>query len=593
MKKGFSIIELLIFITIFSVLSVVFVTTLIGVVRIGARESAANAVRTEGQFLEQQIKYYVQTARLIDMPLDTATTTLTLRDANLNPIMFGTPAGLVSPATYIQGAGGDTINSCLTNCNQAFNGPVAAGNTIVVLANWSNIAASTSTIASVTDSLGNAFTVVTSTLIQRSTTNYGYMAMQIAYATGIKGGNDTVTVHLVNGVNYMMISLLELGPSIFDQGTAATGTSATPSAGAVTTAYNGEFGAAMTQVDSVGTPSAVPSAGAGWVMRHTGYGGSSVWGDEYQIQAASGSLNGNFSISPSGQWIASMAAFRSTAGPLYLTLGTSTPQALTSGKVSISNLSFTRHYNLNSSSSAYGNDSVSFSFTLTGSGTNATQRYSQVFQSSVSVGQPVPKIALIQQAKSEGGLANIAATYPSSNETSSLLVAVAANTNLVTTTIADTAGNAWSLAGSSSLPGSNQLISMYYAPNAKNATNTVTVSFGGAGATNPSLFLYEYRGASTSSPLNGWGAQVQTSTNSQASVSLSPSAGVPGLFLSAISETASVSTVSGAPGYIVETSSSVSNTLAEDLNAYFSSPITGSWTTSVPASSVVMFATFK
>src|SRR5579864_987255 len=118
-------------------------------------------------------------------------------------------------------------------------------------------------------------------------------------------------------------------------------------------------------------------------------------------------------------------------GTVYLTQGVGgAAQALTSNKVTVSGLSFTRHYNLPGSSAAYGADSVSYSFTIAASNTNGTQQYSQFFQSSAAVFVPVPKIALIQQTTtvySAGTSTSLADSYISNNASGNLLLAFVGN----------------------------------------------------------------------------------------------------------------------------------------------------------------------
>lgn len=107
-----------------------------------------------------------------------------------------------------------------------------------------------------------------------------------------------------------------------------------------------------------------------------------------------------------------------TGGVAYLNQGTSSnPFALTSSHVAVSNMQFTRHYNIGSSS-AFGADSVSFSFTISYNVSNTLEQYTQSYQSSAVVSTPVPKIALIQKTTNAATPTSttIAATYQSTNE---------------------------------------------------------------------------------------------------------------------------------------------------------------------------------
>jgi streptogramin lyase/type II secretory pathway pseudopilin PulG len=79
MKKGFSIIELLIYTAVFSIVVITFITVFVVIIRIQNSQSASAEVETQSQYVLQQMQYNIEQASLIDMPLDTPSTTLTLR----------------------------------------------------------------------------------------------------------------------------------------------------------------------------------------------------------------------------------------------------------------------------------------------------------------------------------------------------------------------------------------------------------------------------------------------------------------------------------------------------------------------------------
>ena len=103
-RSGFTLLELLIFSAIFAVLSVTFMGILVSVLRIQARQSGAAEVGQQSQFLAQVVQYYVERSSLIDMPVDTATTTLTLRmpSSGSDPIAIYVSGGIM----YLTEAGG-------------------------------------------------------------------------------------------------------------------------------------------------------------------------------------------------------------------------------------------------------------------------------------------------------------------------------------------------------------------------------------------------------------------------------------------------------------------------------------------------------
>ena len=136
-----------------------------------------------------------------------------------------------------------------------------------------------------------------------------------------------------------------------------------------------------------------------------------------------------------------------------------TPTPLNSGKVTIPSMNFTRHYQI-VSSTAIGNESVSYSFTISASSSNPQQTFSQSSQSAAAVLAPVTKIALIQKAMGENNNASItgvSSTYSGANTSGNLLVAVVSSqSNSANPTVADTQGNAWTKIASSGALGTWQ-----------------------------------------------------------------------------------------------------------------------------------------
>ncbi len=285
-------------------------------------------------------------------------------------------------------------------------------------------------------------------------------------------------------------------------------------------------------------------------------------------------------------------------GTVYIQQGTGGGlQPLTSNKVTISSLSFTRHYNVNSTSSPLGTDSVSYSFIVSSSAGNQAN-YSESFQSSASVSAPVPKIALIQQAKAENNtsvaVSSIGKAFPTNNESGDLLLAVVANQTIVSSSIADTNGNAW--VKIASVISSPNVLTLYAAMNASSGPNTVTTTFGGSGATYPLLYLYEYRGASTSTSLDANIAKAQNGTTTPTSPFVSPTSTVELLFGidNNIYPTNAVATAGA--GYTLETSSTVNNStqvFVEDQNQYISNPVAASWQFNMLTTSTAMITTFR
>jgi hypothetical protein len=205
----------------------------------------------------------------------------------------------------------------------AFPSANTAGNMNVVLIHGQAIctAACSSyhvgTVSSVTDTNGNAYTLIPASYISKDGTNSGgrTWAEQIAYATNIAAGPDTVTVNWTSGnPQYGNIGLAEIkNVSTLDQVSTGNGTSGTPTTGTVTTAFANE--ACLAQF---GTQNSLNShygmaAGSNWLIRYN----TSDWlENESQLVPAAGSITGNEDISYLGNsdiWSAVMACFTGPA----------------------------------------------------------------------------------------------------------------------------------------------------------------------------------------------------------------------------------------------------------------------------------------
>jgi type II secretory pathway component PulJ len=81
-NQGFTILELLIFIAIFALVMVGFVTILIAVTRVQTQQLSTNEVTEQSQYLLQQLQYYIERSSLVQENANSQTSTLELRMAN-------------------------------------------------------------------------------------------------------------------------------------------------------------------------------------------------------------------------------------------------------------------------------------------------------------------------------------------------------------------------------------------------------------------------------------------------------------------------------------------------------------------------------
>jgi hypothetical protein len=81
-RGGFTLIELLLFAAIFVALSIGLVAILVSFTRVQVRQGAVAEVSQQSQFLSQTIQRYIEEASWVDLPVDTASTSLKLRTAS-------------------------------------------------------------------------------------------------------------------------------------------------------------------------------------------------------------------------------------------------------------------------------------------------------------------------------------------------------------------------------------------------------------------------------------------------------------------------------------------------------------------------------
>lgn len=603
-KRGFTLIELIVFIAIFSIIVVSFITIFVSLVQVQSNQSAVASVNEESQYLIQQIQYYVSSARLIDMTQDVAGNIITLREYSSSQ----DPTYISPGISFIQATTTDGDGCCQTLTSTAtFVSTTTAGDFIIVDAGTGNGTNATYATGTISDTQGNTFTLATSTLNPNASSS-----IYLYYAANIKGGTDTVTFAWTNP----LIRAYQLAISEYS-GIAKTnpldqvnwsGSSVYPlnalTTGNVTTANASDM---LYSFIFFGPPAfgIVPTVSSGWTLRAQNE-DENIFIDSADDDISSiGTYSNTFSsLSSSFFGITQIAAFKAapgiggSSGAVYLTEGVNgSPQTLTSNKVTVSNLSFTRHYNLNSSSSPFGTDSVSYSFTMSASSSDGST-YSQTFQSSVPVLNPVPKIVMLQQASAVNNsvsMSAVSSTYYTNNETSSLLLAVVTNTtSSATTSLSDTAGNTWNLVASTSYPAYNEKLTVFDALNAKNSSNTVTASFG-PGAGYATLNIYEYRGASTSSSFDASSTQLQPDTQTPSSGSANATSAVELLF--GVTYNGNTSEIpSAGTGFTLESSStaSVGNVYVEDSTQYVTGPVAATWQYSATTpSSTALIVTFK
>lgn len=731
MRKGFTLIELLVFVAIFTLVIGSFIAILISVINIQTRQVGMSEVEQQGQFLTQQIQYYVQSARLVDMPLDSTMSTLTLREStsSLDPTVLTLSGATVYLSQGLGGAlqpltsnkvqisnlsftrhynlnstsspfGTDSVSYSFTVSNGSQIGGGYLYSRAITVTSTTTIASGTNTNFPMLFSGTYSWLEASSTgggagRIQHLTTapngtqepadlvfaaspancgisNFGFEAQSYNSSTGAISdwvnvpslsagtviyacyGNGTVATDQSRpsstwNSNYAGVWHISEGASSTAYDSTVhlnTGTWSGSGGGSISTYYssgnigtyagyfNGSNNHVATNLDI--QPSAIPTMTfSAWIYPESTSGNEDVFTDDdggFDRGLEASRNDGNFNVftgngtwtptSPSlNQWQYVSLTYTPSDilfyknGVKYDLGGAPTGQAsnnklwigaspgygeyfnglIDEARVSSVALSpswiLTEYNNQSSPSTFY---SVGPESTYANS---VASQSSEIFQSSVTVLAPVPKIALIQQVKGENNSASVSSivtAYPSSNETGDLLIAVVANNGLVTSSIADTNGNTWTLLASTTYSSYSKKLALYAALNAASGPNTTTVTFA-SGASYGSVFLYEYRGAATTSSFDTWAAQNQANTSTPSSGLVYPIPGVELLF--GVDDNANTNEVpTPGAGYILETSSTANNTtqvFAENQDTYISGSVFAGWNYTGTPSSTVMIATFK
>ena len=96
-RSGFSLLDLIISMAIFAIISVAFISIFVVVVNIQGYENSQSDGSQQSHFLVQQLQYYIANARIADMSLDASTSTLTLRTASTStdPTVISLSSGTV------------------------------------------------------------------------------------------------------------------------------------------------------------------------------------------------------------------------------------------------------------------------------------------------------------------------------------------------------------------------------------------------------------------------------------------------------------------------------------------------------------------
>jgi hypothetical protein len=463
---------------------------------------------------------------------------------------------------FIQVASSSDENFSQT-ISATFNANNAVGNFIVLIVAWQSSGDSSPTIAS--DTEGNTYTEAAGAHRWSTAQAAGET---ILYAPNIKAGPNTVTVTLSTANSHKKLVVAEYSGinanSPLDVASAAEGQSTSVTSGSAVTTTNGELIiGGMVETDGA---SETISAGPNFNLRASTFITSTQIAEEDQIQQNAGSITATFTQSASFHWVASMATFKpATATPCSADDGaTINPINTTASSVPFGTISANTFYqscqdlvvstNAGGGYSLTGQEnhpmmtgnggatipdttcdsgqctSVSSGAWVTASkngfghtcadqvGHDCAGTYSSgtKFRPFANVAAGTGGIGFMQgnADKCAGACSSEAVIFTSNNTAGNLIVVGLAFDDVANfSSISDTNGNTYVQASPElTYPGGGAWKSdIYYAKNIKGGANTVTVNLSTNG--HPEVYIHEYSGLDTASPLDVTASSTDFSAN--------------------------------------------------------------------------------
>jgi prepilin-type N-terminal cleavage/methylation domain-containing protein len=115
MKKGFTLIEVLIATAIFTLVIVAFIGIFVAITGVQVRQNSTAAVTTQSQFLLQKIQYYIELSSAVSSTPNATSSVLTLRmpSSSIDPTVIFASSTMV----YLQQAGGTPQSLTSGNVN--------------------------------------------------------------------------------------------------------------------------------------------------------------------------------------------------------------------------------------------------------------------------------------------------------------------------------------------------------------------------------------------------------------------------------------------------------------------------------------------
>ena len=210
------------------------------------------------------------------------------------PVTVNNTVAVAAPIAFVQVASA-TPQSATQTVAVTYPKAQTSGDLNVVVVGWND---TTSNVQSVTDSLGNVYTLAAGTVSGTG------IRQSIYYAKGVKAGTNKVTVVFSQAATYPDIRILEYsGVGTLDKTAGTSGSGSTAGSGSVTTTAAKEL---IFSANTVSTGN--KSAGSGFTSRVITSPDSDLAQDG--IVSALGSYSPTAPLSASGYWVMQTATFK-------------------------------------------------------------------------------------------------------------------------------------------------------------------------------------------------------------------------------------------------------------------------------------------
>jgi len=445
-------------------------------------------------------------------------------------LVYGLNPPAASGIRFAQSASA-TPQSTTASVSVPFSGAQGGGDLNVVVVSWSD---TTSNVQSVTDTLGNAYTLAVG-----PTTGTG-KRQSIYYAKNIRSGSNTINLAFNQAAVSPDVRVLEYSGvdtvAPLDAAIGASGNSSIANSGTAALSNANDL---IIGANIVGAKNIV--AGSPFTTRVLTATTQNIVED--RVVNVGGSYNAWSSMVGAAPWVMQMVAFKAgtfTSGTAPTVGGVSPSSGTAAGgtAVTITGSNFAAGATVSFGGIPATNVAVVTStlitamtpahaagaVTVTVTNTNGQSGSLAGAYAFTSIGGGTIGFVQVNAATPQTPSASVSVTYPAAQTAGDLnIVAVGWNdTTSTLSSIADSRGNTYALAvGPTSGTGLSQ--SIYYAKNIAAGSNTVTVTFNQAAAF-VDLRVLEYSGLDTVSPLDKTAGAAGSGTNASSGAATTTSA---------------------------------------------------------------------